>query len=363
MDQIIVEERVTVSAEEYIRMHPGERVSFRRRKFRCACCGQYIALACGDQRQYFKHASTEADKECEARDRRNDSEGKAKEREPPKKHFIRQCEMTSGFYFEIGLPSLPSGVSNEVRRCMLTLTPEGRSEKNFLISDWLIEGETTWFNVGSDAADYYFLRLTPSCEAALEHWGEKFFVVEKNESASDVEEESQDFSQFLKDISTDEISMPKVTVTDVFDREEADGVYHELPFKSILCLRAEFDGWVLINKNSVVIDKIRLKADKLLDVHGLEFGMEIKILQGFDCVRTLRYERLRQITDEKLFLKLECTGGRPVRISHAWGNVVARLSAYPKVRGWLYRSIRSGVVSEGAYKLFRAFLLNEEAYN
>ena len=79
MDQIIVEERVTISAEEYIRTHPGERVPFKSKKFRCRYCGQYIALACGEQRQYFKHSSNEQDKECEERARRN----AALEKKPP----------------------------------------------------------------------------------------------------------------------------------------------------------------------------------------------------------------------------------------------------------------------------------------
>ena len=35
--------------------------------FRCGWCNQYVTLACGQDRQYFKHSSKEADKSCEER--------------------------------------------------------------------------------------------------------------------------------------------------------------------------------------------------------------------------------------------------------------------------------------------------------
>ena len=37
------------------------------RVFKCGWCNQYVTLACGQDRQYFKHSSQEADKSCEER--------------------------------------------------------------------------------------------------------------------------------------------------------------------------------------------------------------------------------------------------------------------------------------------------------
>ena len=234
------------------------------------------------------------------------------------------------------------------------------------MSDWLLEGETTWLNVGTAPSDFYSLRLNPPCDTALDIWGEriKAVLVESKdaEAPRNVFETADDLAAYLDGLSDKEISEPKVTLTDIDGNALEGEIFYELPKFLCLYIRAEFDGRVERVKKFSVENTIEIKADKLQPLYSIDFGEELKIFQGFDCVRVIRFERSRRdisSADEKLFAMLSRAGGQPIKVSHALGNVVDRLKDYPKVRGWLYRCVRSGVMSEGAYKLLRGFLLNE----
>ena len=162
---------------------------------------------------------------------------------------------------------------------------------------------------------------------------------------------------FRCEMPTFESKTPTVEVTDVMNEPMVDGVYNVLPKERLLRLRAEFDGCVEINRDGFIDNRIGIKADEWLDVTGLDFGVEIKIYAGLDCVRTIRFERAAS-ADEELYLKLERGRGRPIKISHAWSALADRLKDYPKVKGWLRKMIRAGVAPEEAYILFRRFVLN-----
>ena len=160
------------------------------------------------------------------------------------------------------------------------------------------------------------------------------------------------------------IETPKVEVTDVMGDPIADGVSNVLPRDRILFVRTDFDGCVIIDKRGVLTNKIFIKADESITVDGIEFGLEIKIFQGLDCIRTIRYESAAKnfsASDEELYRRLERGGGRPIAISHTWGGLADVLKDYPKVRSWLYRRIRAGFAPEESYKIFRWWVLNKGA--
>ena len=161
-------------------------------------------------------------------------------------------------------------------------------------------------------------------------------------------------------LPSSKVALPKIIVTDIFDNVVFGGIFSELPKNAILQVFTEFDARIVIRKNETVMNQIFIKADSQTDIDSLGFGMEIKIFQGLDCVWQIRYERLEEtfsFYDEKLYRLLERSRGKLVKIPHTWGNVADKLGDYPKVKNWLYKSIRSGVVPEESYSTFKQFLL------
>lgn len=162
-----------------------------------------------------------------------------------------------------------------------------------------------------------------------------------------------------KDLPNFEIKPPKIKVTDIKENPIASGVYHKLPKDSILQVSADFDFQIIVSQNNVIKKKIFQKGGNCSDVL-VSFGTAIKIFQGLDCFFEISYERETKgnlQADEELFLKLERGGGRKIKIPHTLGSFTDKLKDYPKVKSWLYKSIRAGFVSEESYLLFRQFLL------
>ena len=56
-----------ITAEEFVKDNPNIKISAKDEYFWCEMCGQYVTLANGKQRTYFKHSSTEFEKDCEDR--------------------------------------------------------------------------------------------------------------------------------------------------------------------------------------------------------------------------------------------------------------------------------------------------------
>ena len=163
-------------------------------------------------------------------------------------------------------------------------------------------------------------------------------------------------------LPSSEVTSPKVTVTDILDNVISGGISVDLPKNAILQVQTTFDMRVVISKNGVLVNKIFIKADNRTDIYSLSFGMEIKIFQGLDCVWEIRYEHSKENfsqSDEDIYHLLKRGKGKPLKVPHTWGSLADKLSDYPKVKNWLYKSIRLGVVPEESYSVFRQFLLND----
>ena len=162
-----------------------------------------------------------------------------------------------------------------------------------------------------------------------------------------------------REMPTFELAMPTVEVTDVAGDRIVDDVSHVLPRDRVLRLRAEFDGYVELERDGYVEDRIELRADEPTDVIEINFGLTIKIFVGLDCVRVIRYERSENdsASDEETYRRLERGLGRLILISHAWGALLDRLKDYPLVAGWLRKTIRAGHARSGSWEAFRRFVL------
>ena len=94
---------VSITAEEVVKNNPYiGTVSYSREMFFCEICGQYVGLANGPQRKYFKHSSTTNDKECEERSRNWGRLDWTKKFEPPKlEPPLIICVGKYEFHFEL----------------------------------------------------------------------------------------------------------------------------------------------------------------------------------------------------------------------------------------------------------------------
>ena len=164
-----------------------------------------------------------------------------------------------------------------------------------------------------------------------------------------------------KDLTTQEIELPKVEVKDLNNQIIEGGIYYKLPKNSTLQIYTEFDCQIIVNENNVVEKKFFVKSGDFFNVSEIKFGYEIKILYGLDCVWSVNYERAEKgnaQADEELFFKLERGRGRQIKIPHTWGSIGGKLKNFPKVKNWLYKSIRKGFVNEESYLTFKQFILN-----
>lgn len=152
---------------------------------------------------------------------------------------------------------------------------------------------------------------------------------------------------------------PQVKVTDITGNVISVGTHEKLPKKLSLQIQAEFDGYIRVYKQGMLTEKIFLKADTLVEVSNLNFGSELKISQGLDCIWAAKFE-LRQkfslTTDEEIFSQLKRGKGKSIPVPHFWGSTVDKLKNLPKVKNWLYQSLRVGNVPEESYKQFQKFL-------
>lgn len=83
------------------------------------------------------------------------------------------------------------------------------------------------------------------------------------------------------------------------------GDLNEIPPKEILRIKSNYDGKVIIYKNDFVINKIKVKANQLIELYDIAFETCISFYVGLDCVRKIAVKRLKKILKRKkhIFLK------------------------------------------------------------
>lgn len=159
-------------------------------------------------------------------------------------------------------------------------------------------------------------------------------------------------------------ALPVVVVTDFIGRTVLPGPTNALPPQGILRVRTEYDGLAILKRNGQIVEKRRLRADETSEFSDLQFGCEVSVLQGLDCIWGIQYQRrvLRtEQSEEQILRRLRSAGGPLVPVSHTWGAVAAQLQDYPRVRLWLYQKIRDGIAPERACRELQCFLAHRVA--
>lgn len=154
--------------------------------------------------------------------------------------------------------------------------------------------------------------------------------------------------------------VPKVKVTNLLGEMLESGLSSEIPMKSRITAEASCDGFVTIEKDDTLIERRDLYAGRKIDIQGIQFGYQIKIYQGLDCVWEVLYKRRKKeklnYDEQEILSKLKTSHGKMMPIPHTIGSTAEKLGDYPLIKRWLYQKIRKGSVQEKAYRQYVRFI-------
>ena len=163
-----------ITAEEFVKLYPGIKKSAKEKYFWCEMCGQYVGLATGDfNKPHFRHSSTESQKDCDDRAKNFSKSDWIKYSKPSYDLPLKIYSDNNDFYFKIGLPALPNQLFDKVKKCRIKIQSSEKILNHCDLADYLIEGETTWIEVGSYPEDFYSLTLEPEILDVHFYWNEK----------------------------------------------------------------------------------------------------------------------------------------------------------------------------------------------
>ena len=168
------------------------------------------------------------------------------------------------------------------------------------------------------------------------------------------------YTYFWKEPLSQTTEKPVAIVTDIKDTLIESGKKHELPERRVLRITIPYDGMLTIKQDGFTLEKRKLSANTAIEVDSIVWNTELVICIGLDVVwRALFCKEKQQqnsADDAVILRRLESYGGRQISIPHTIGSLTSRLSNYPMIRQWLYKSIRSGHMSECAYRDLQGFV-------
>ena len=173
------------------------------------------------------------------------------------------------------------------------------------------------------------------------------------------------YTYFWKEPLSQITEKPAATVTDVHNAIIEGGNNRILPERRILSVTIPYDGVLTIKQDGFLVEKRKLHANTSMEVDGISWNTELMICVGLDVVwRALfcKEKALKNAEDEAAILhKFESYMGAQILIPHTMGCLASKLSDYPQIRQWLYKCIRSGHMSERAYRELQRFIKSIES--
>lgn len=122
-----------------------------------------------------------------------------------------------------------------------------------------------------------------------------------------------------------------------------------------------YDGKAVVLRDGKIWQTLRLSAGKAKAI-DVNFGTEIRVFQGCDVVRVVRFEREKDeairktardvsTADRELAARLAACRGPAIPAPHSLGAVAAALPDYRLTRNWIYSRVRKGDMPRSAYLL------------
>ena len=154
---------------------------------------------------------------------------------------------------------------------------------------------------------------------------------------------------------------PSAEVLDQNDQVIEPGAHDSLPKDGTLYVTPLFDGKVVYKREGIIVDQKQLPSKTRSVVDGITFGTEVFIYQGLDVIWSAVFQRKSWNTggdDESLYSKLRGFHGDPVPVYHEFGALAGRLRGYPKVRAWIYSTVRKGSADRKAIQYLKHYVVN-----
>ena len=158
---------------------------------------------------------------------------------------------------------------------------------------------------------------------------------------------------------------PSAEVLDQNEQDVEPGVHDSLPKDGTLYVTPVFDGKVVCKRAGITVDQRQLPAETRSVVDGITFSTEVLIYQGLDVIWSAVFQRKSRNAgsdDEALYSKLQGFHGEPVPVYHELGALAGRLRGYPKVRAWIYSTVRKGSADRKAIQYLKHYVVNNTVH-
>lgn len=168
------------------------------------------------------------------------------------------------------------------------------------------------------------------------------------------------YTYFWKEALDKDGFVPEILVTDLDGIQVASGEMNSLPRNKTLRVKSVFDGEIVVSINNRIIDKRKIKADKIIDFDGLAFGLCIKVVIGLDVIWQINIKKQAAIVvddENEILQKINNAFGKTIKVPHSLKNILVGMKRYPQVCQWIRLCIKKGVINEQAYRKLQEIYL------
>lgn len=159
-----------------------------------------------------------------------------------------------------------------------------------------------------------------------------------------------------------------IPLPEVLDQNEQivePGLHDFLPKDGTLYVTPVFDGKVVYKREGIIVDQKQLPAETRSMIDGITFGTEVLIYQGLDVIWSAVFQRKGRNVgndDDAIYNKLQRFHGDPIPVYHEFGALAGQLKDCPKVRGWIYSTVRKGSADRRSIQYLKHYVVNNSTH-
>lgn len=171
------------------------------------------------------------------------------------------------------------------------------------------------------------------------------------------------YTYYWKEPLTAVSKVPSFSVNDTEGKEITSGIYNELPKKQIICVNIPYDGYVVVERNGVLIEKQRIEADNTRDVE-VAWENEIRVYIGTDCIWKASFLRpvlIQNDIDDAFVDRITQIKGSVIKCPHGLKYILSQVKNQ-KLRVWIYDCLKSGYIREKAYRELQKAIIDRNKY-
>ena len=160
-----------------------------------------------------------------------------------------------------------------------------------------------------------------------------------------------------KDLNKD-IETSSYIVRDLDGKMLQQGIIESLPSGRTIVVRLNYDGTAVVEENERISIKYDITAEKDFWIDSISFNQKIFVFQGCDLVWEGIFRKKNAIIsiakETDILRRLNRCSSNFITADHSLGVLAMKYDEYPKVKAWIYKAIRKGIISMDAVKLLKA---------